>query len=348
MSTILISAIILNFNGRKWLPRCIGSLGEQTILSQIEIMVVDNASSDGSAQLAKELIDKTGASGKVLENGANLGYCEGNNRGAAAASGKYLMFLNTDLWLEKDCLEALTSSAESEKADCASPMVLDYDNDNFQFNGATGYDLFGYLSTPRLPIKAGRIFAVPGCALLVRKAVFDRVGGFDKEFFMYADEADLAWRLTLSGAKTITVPQSRVHHRGAAAANPKGDQRVVEFRTTEMVRFFATRNSLLLLLKNAQHLLLLLCVTQLVWVAVEITGVLLLTRSLRAVHRGYLLGVADVWRLRKHVLQERIRIQTFRQRGDWWMLRFLRLRLGRCHEIKRLFQLGPPKVNSAP
>jgi N-acetylglucosaminyl-diphospho-decaprenol L-rhamnosyltransferase len=345
MSAPLISAIILNFNGKKWLPRCIGSLGEQTILSQIEIVVVDNASSDGSAQLASDLIAKTGATGKLLETGANLGYCEGNNRGAAAATGKYLIFLNTDLWLEKDCLEALTKGAESAKADCASPMVLDYDNDNFQFNGATGYDAFGYLSTPRLPNKAGSIFAVPGCALLVTKAAFNRIGGFDKEFFMYADEADLAWRLNVSGAKTITVPQSRVHHRGAAAANPKGNEKVVEFRTTEMVRFFATRNSLLLLLKNAQHLLLFLCLTQLVWVGMEIIGVLLLTRSLRAVHRGYILAVADVWRLRNHVLQERIRIKTFRKRGDWWMLRFFRLRPGRWHEIKRVFQLGPPKVN---
>src|SRR5260221_3619634 len=207
-------------------------------------------------------------------------------------------------------------------------MNLDYDTNNFQFNGATGFELFGYLSSPSVPIKAGPIFAAPGCALLVRKELFERIGGFDKEFFMYADEADLAWRLNLAGARTITVPDARVHHRGAAAANPKGDEKLVEFRTTELVRFFATRNSFLLLLKNAQHLLLLLCISQFLWVFLETLWVFVITRSLSKVYRAYVLAIVDVWKFRKHVLRERDRIRTFRRRGDWWMLRFFRLRLG--------------------
>jgi GT2 family glycosyltransferase len=181
--------------------------------------------------------------------------------------------------------------------------------------------------------------------LLVRKDAFERLGGFDQEFFMYADEADLAWRLILSGSRIVTVPEARVHHRGAVAANPKGGEKVVEFRTNEMVRFFATRNSLLVLLKNAQHFLLLLVISQCVWVSMEMMAVLLITRKWSTIQRAYLRAFADIWRLRQHVIRERNRIRNLRRHGDFWMLRFVRLRPGRWLEVERLLRLGPPKVS---
>jgi GT2 family glycosyltransferase len=345
MTSPLVSVVILNFNGHTWLPRCIASLSQQTIIGQIEIIVADNASTDGSDRLAGELLARLPSNAKVLQNGGNLGYCEGNNRGALSASGEYLLFLNTDTWLESDCIEKLMNAAQEAKADSASPFVLDYDDNSFQGNGASGFDLFGYLTSGRTPMPAGRIFAAPGCALLVKKSVFQRLGGFDPEFFMYADEADLAWRLTLSSSRTITVPEARVHHRGAAAANPKGGARVVEFRTNEMVRFFATRNSFLVILKNAQHLLLLLCLTQCIWVVLEMLAVLVLTRQWGSVRRGYIRAFADLWRLRHHIVSERERVRTFRRHGDVWMLRFLRFRPGRWIDIEKLLRLGAPKVN---
>lgn len=347
MTGPLVSVVILNFNGRAWLPRCLESLGQQTILEQIEVIVADNASTDGSEQMASQLLASMRMEARVVQNGGNLGYCAGNNSGAQTAAGEYLLFLNTDTWLERDCLEKLLHTAESAAADSASPMVLDYDDNSFQGNGASGFDFFGYLTNRPNPLPAGTIFAAPGCALLVKKEIFQRLGGFDPQFFMYADEADLAWRLTLCGAVTITVPEARVHHRGAAAANPKGGEKVVEFRTNEMVRFFATRNSFLVILKNAQHVLLLLGLFQCLWVALEMLAVLVLTRRWSAVRRSYVRAFADLWRLRRHVLEERRRIGKLRRHGDWWMLRFLRLRPGRWVDIQKLFRLGPPKLNPA-
>lgn len=345
MTSPLVSVVILNFNGRAWLPRCIESLGNQTILDKVQVIVADNASTDGSDQVACQLLNQLRSDGKVVQNGGNLGYCEGNNRGAAEAQAKYLLFLNTDTWLEKDCIEKLVEGVEKLKADSASPMVLDYDDNSFQGNGAFGFDVFGYLTNKKKPLPDGIIFAAPGCALLVKKDVFERLGGFDKEFFMYADEADLAWRLTLSGARTITVPEARVHHRGAVAANPKGGEKVVEFRTNEMVRFFATRNSLLVILKNAQHLLLLLAFTQCLWVLLEMLAVLVITRRWSAVRLAYLRAFADLWRLRHHIAKERRRIRELRRHGDFWMIRFLRLRPGRWVDVQKLFRHGPPKLN---
>jgi GT2 family glycosyltransferase len=347
MKAPLVTVVILNYNGRHWLTRCLESLGKQTLLAKTEIVVADNASTDGSVELARELLARFALSGKVHENGGNFGYCEGNNRGAAQGAGKYLLFLNTDTWLEPDCLERLLEAAEAAGAESASPLVLEYENDRFQGNGANGFDLFGYLTNRKSPLPRGRIFAVPGCSLLVSRAAFEQVGGFDTELFMYADEADLAWRLTIAGALTVTVPEARVHHRGAVTANPKGGEKVVEFRTNEMVRFFATRNSLLVLLKNAQHVLLLLLLSQCVWVGAEMVAVLLLTRQWGVIRRAYLRAFADLWRLRKHIRRERNRLATLRRHGDFWMLRFLRLRPGRWLDIERLLRLGMPKVSPA-
>lgn len=345
MTQTLVSVVILNFNGTQWLPRCLQSLGEQSIVSQLEIIVADNASTDGSDKVASTILCGLSVKSRVVQNGGNLGYCEGNNRGALAAKGKYLFFLNTDTWLEKDCIEKLVETAELAEADSASPMVLNYDDNLFQGNGASGFDLFGYLTSPSRALPKQTIFAAPGCGLLVKKEAFDRLGRFDSKFFMYADEADLAWRLTLSGAITLTVPEARMHHRGAVAANPKGGEKVVEYRTNEMVRFFATRNSLLVLLKNAQHILLLLFLTQCVWVILELLAVLVITRRWSTVHRAYIRAFSEVWNLRHHVRSERRRIKSLRRHGDIWMLRFVRLRLGRWPDIKRVLRLGAPKIN---
>jgi GT2 family glycosyltransferase len=344
MTQTLVSVIILNFNGAKWLPRCLKSLGEQTIVSQLEIIVADNGSTDGSDKLASAILSALAINSQVVQNGGNLGYCEGNNRGAKSAQGKYLLFLNADTWLEPDCLEKLVGKVESANANGASPMVLNYNDNSFQCNGASGFDVFGYLTGPRAPLGDEPILAAPGCALLVEKSIFEQVGGFDPELYMYADEADLAWRLTLCGATTISVPAARVHHRGAVAANPKGGERVVEYRTNEMVRFLATRNSFLILLKNAEHLLLFLFVTQLFWILAEMLAVLAITRRFGTVRRTYLRAFGELWRLRHHVLAERQRIKSLRKHGDFWMTRFLRLRLGRLADLEKLVRYGPPHV----
>ncbi len=118
-----ISVIVLNYNGRQWIPPCLESLGKQTIFADLEIILTDNKSSDGSEALAAEWLARRGA-GRVVQNGANLGYCEANNNGAAVARGKYLLFLNNDTWLEPDCLERLFDEVEAVGADAATPQGL--------------------------------------------------------------------------------------------------------------------------------------------------------------------------------------------------------------------------------
>ena len=339
----LVSVIVLNYNGARWLERCLNSLRAQTIFDQIEVILADNVSSDGSERLGKQMVERL-PRGVFVQHNQNLGYCEGNNRAAEAANGQYLLFLNNDTWLEPRCLEQLLAEVQRTGAGAAAPQILNYDDDSFQSLGAFGFDLFGLASTRTGAAQTREVLMPEGCAYLIRRELFQELGRFDPEFFMFADELDLSWRVWLSGHRAVAVPSSKLHHRGAAQVNPAGGGATVEFRTSDTKRYYANRNSLLVLLKNARCLLLLLVPLQLLMLASEAIAGLLLVRRWSYVKRAYWDAVADCWRLRQHILAERRRIQQFRRRGDLWMLRFLRWRLNRWDEIQRLRRLGVPKV----
>ena len=341
----LLSVIVINYNGSPWLERCLVSLCDQTIADQIEIIVADNASTDQSDQLAAQLL-RDWPRGRVCHHGTNLGYSEGNNRAARDARGRYLFFLNNDTWLEPGCLECLVREIQATGSAAGAPLVMDYLDDVMQSAGAGGFDFFGLLSPQRGSFNCREVFVASGCSLLVETGWFRKLGGFDPEFFMYADEYDLCWRLWLAGGRVILAPSARLHHRGAAAVNPKGGGRMVELRTSDTKRYYANRNNLLTVLKNGQHLLLALVPLQLALLAAEALVMAAWTGRWTHVRRAYVAALRDCWRLRRHVLAERRRLRIVRRRGDLWMLRFLRGRLNRWEEIRRFRRFGPLRVDS--
>ncbi len=340
-----ISVVILNYNGQQWLERCFESLERQTIFPALEVIFSDNKSSDGSDQYAAAWLEKTGR-GRVVQNGANLYYCGANNNGAAAATGEFLLFLNNDTWLEPDCLEKLYDETVKAGADAAAPMVLDYTSDNYQGGGESCVDWFGIPTGGPAATSVIETFASPGCSLFVRTETFRKIGGFPPELLIYADETDVSWRVWISGGKIVCVPNARVHHRGAAVVNPEGKTVAVESRTSETKRFLANRNGILLLMKNGQHLLLLLLIPHLLLLLAEALVSLILVRRWSYVRKSYLSAIAAAFGMHQHVREWRKRISGFRQRGDFWMLRFLRLKPSRWDEVMRLFKFGAPKVDA--
>jgi GT2 family glycosyltransferase len=342
---IYVSVIVLNYNGAAWLERCLHSLRTQTIFHKIEVIVADNASPDGSAELAVQYL-KDWPNARVMPNGRNLGFAEGNNRPARLARGRYLFFLNNDAWLEPACIERLLAGVTSAGAVAACPLVLNYEDDSFQSAGAGGFDVFGLATSRRPPSTTRPVLMPEGCGYLIERERFLALGGFDPEFFMFAEEFDLSWRVWIAGGRACVVPEARLHHRGGAQVNPQGGGQVIEFRTSDRKRFFANRNNLLVLLKNAQHLLLLLLPLQLLLLALEAGAALFLVRRWSFVKAAYMDAVVDCWRLRSHVCQQRRLLRGLRKRGDFWMLRFLRGRLNRWDEFLRMLRFGPPKVSA--
>lgn len=338
-----VSVLLVCYNSSSWLPRCLESLRAQTIFDRIEVIIVDNASPEDPEALVRQLT--AGWTNAVyLQTGANLGFC-GANRGAAIAKGKYLYLLNPDVWLEPDCLEQFYRVTERAQAGGAGGTILEFDDDTLQARGCDGFDFCGYAMSPDVRVPLDEIFCFAGF-YFVRKDLYEKVGMLDEKFFLYGEELDLSWRILISGEKLIAVTPARVHHRGAVAVNPKGGTKMVEIRTTDSKRYYANRNHLLTLLKNAQHLLLLLLLPALALMMAEaLLGVVMLRRG-SFFTRSFVAPLRDCWRWRDHIRAERRRIRSFRRRGDWWMLRFFRFRFNRWADWKRMWKLGLPKVEA--
>lgn len=341
----LVSVLISNQNGTKWLPKCIESLRRQTIIDQMEIVMADNASTDDSVPLARKLLEGF-PGGIVIENGKDLGFTGGNNAAARASSGKYLFITNNDVWLEPDCLERLIAGTEAVKANGSTPLVLNYSDDSYQDLGFFGFDIFGLPSPSHQVADTRDVFIPGGCAYLIERELYNKIGGFDEALYMYAEEVDLSWRLWIAGGRAVTVPAARIHHRGAAGVNPAGGAQTVEFRTNDEKRFLTNRNTLLTILKSARHILLLLVPVQISFLFFESLFCVLMLRRLSYFRKAFLQAVCDCWRMRKHVLAERKRIAGFRLRSDWFLLRFLRIPLNRWFEVKRMFRFGVPRVDN--
>ena len=340
----LVSIVILNYNGAKWLDRCIESIREQTWFERLELIIADNLSKDGSDLQAEQLI-RGWSNGRFVQNGANLGFCEGNNRGAKGAKGRFLFFLNNDTWLEPNCMQRLLEEVIANGAAAATPIMFNYDDDSVQSAGGAGFDVFGLLSRETRSDRTIEIFTVGGCSYLIETELFWRLGGFDSELFMYADEYDLTWRVWSAGRSALLVPSARLHHRGAANVNPKGGAREVEFRTSEAKRYYSNRNGLVVVFKNAQHLLLLLGFAQVGWLLFEGIVLSILARRARVFGQCYLRAIRDAWGMRGHIHKERARLRGLRRCGDVGLLRFFRLRLNRWDEFRRMLQLGMPRVD---
>lgn len=264
-----ISLVILNYNGAQWLDRCLESICRQTAASRLEVIITDNGSKDASREICERYASRLSAL-RFINNGKNLWYCEANNIGAAEARSPLIFILNNDLWLEPDCVEILLKhSEERPDAQLFSPRVLNYDDNTFQGFGARGLDWFGVCSSTPDHAASRELFSGFGCAFVIRKDFFFKVGAYPPELLIYGDELDLGWRVLAAGGRVISTPGAKVHHRGSAVANPAGGTKHVELRTNEMKRFLSVRNGILLLLKNCQHILLLMLVPHLLMLSAE-------------------------------------------------------------------------------
>lgn len=217
----LVSVVVLNWNGSQVVERCLHSLHEQTY-HPLEVIVVDNASTDGSEDLVKKKFPWV----KLIVNDKNLGFGGGNNVGIRASHGQYILILNNDARLDPDCIKELKKSLEKDKqyGACASKILLD---DNGTLLDAAGITIY----KDGLSIGRGRlecadqyhaeeeVFFASGCACLFRKEMLDDIGLFDEEFFAYADDTDMGWRARLAGWKCIYNPKAVVYHLHSASTS---------------------------------------------------------------------------------------------------------------------------------
>lgn len=213
--------------------------------------MVDNASSDGSPDWVAENHPDI----NLVRCSDNYGYAGGCNRGAAATSGEFLLFLNNDTIHEPGWIEPLVETIIADESVAAvQPKILNYfERNKFDYAGGAG----GALDVLCYPFARGRLFLTleedigqyddnarifwaSGTAFLVRRAVFEESGGFDESFFAHQEEIDLQWRFHLMGYSVAAAPKSVVYHRNAATLPMDSPWK----------KYLNHRNSLLMLLSN--------------------------------------------------------------------------------------------------
>ncbi len=263
--TPLISVVIVNYNGGAFLQEAINALSRQT-LKDFELIVFDNASSDGSA----DALDLTGlAEPRLIRHSDNIGFAAGNNRAAEEARGKWLALLNPDTVAAPDWLEKLVAASQaypdcrnfaSAQLDLNNPDLLDGAGDAYLIFGFPWRGGFGRPASELPP--SGWVFSACGAAAMYDRDLFLSLGGFDERFFCYCEDVDLGFRLQLAGHDCRFVSDAVVRHAGSGIAG----------RASAFSTYHGTRNRVWTYFKNMS------------------AGVLLLTIAGHIVLTGYILA----------------------------------------------------------
>jgi len=258
-----VSIIIVNFNGKEFLRRCLTSL-LTTNYPNFEIIIVDNASTDGSVELIEKLFGSYSHI-RVIKNSENLGHAEGCNLGAKVAKGNYLVFLDSDteikvggcinknnerLYVPQNWLSELVKVMEGDKSIgiAQAKMVLAKDSRLLDYTClaidalGTWHATYG-LREDVLKHNFEILAASSGCCI-VRRRVFEEVGGFDSDYFIYDDDTDFSLRTRLLGYKVVLVPSAVIVHRGSVlrGINPRTVYHSAKNRACTMLKNYELRN----------------------------------------------------------------------------------------------------------
>ncbi len=218
-ASVAVRIVVLNWNGRQWLEGCLDALRRQEGCS-FEVLLVDNASTDGSVAFVRERFPEC----HVLVLDTNLGFATGNNAGARGATAPYLVFLNNDTLVQPGWLAALLRAAEGDRhvglvtshiVYMDRPEVVDSAGDGYLRCGG-GFKRGHGQSIDRA---AGdrEVFGACGAAFLIRRELFERLGGFDEDYFMVYEDVDLSYRARLAGSRIVLASGALVRHAGSAS-----------------------------------------------------------------------------------------------------------------------------------
>ena len=217
-----VSLIVLSYKSDAYIDRCLGAL----VGFDAEIILADN----GSPGFDAEAIRQKYSSVTVLPFTENLGFAAGNNRAAESAKGEWLGFINPDAFADAGWLDAMRRAIAAHpygrlftslQIDAADPSRLDGQGDGMTFFGFPYRAGFGQPMPAHLDIRDA--FSPCGAAMLIRRDLFERLGGFDERFFCYCEDADLGFRARLSGERCLFVPDAQVAHIGSATLGARSD-----------------------------------------------------------------------------------------------------------------------------
>ena len=336
-SSPLVSVCIANYNGMEVIDDCLRSVLEQEGRIPVEILIHDDASSDGSAAYIRNRYPDV----KLIESPENAGFCVANNRMATAARGKYLLLLNNDAALYPDALQTLLS--EADRLD--QPAILGLP----QFDAASGelvdigslFDPF-LNPVPNLNPLRSEVGMVIGACLWVPKGLWEELGGFPEWFGSIAEDMYLCCRARLAGHPVRALPVSGYRHWQGRSF---GGNRVKEGQldTTYRRRALSERNkSFVMALAYPAPLFQLIFPLHLALLLVEGLALTLIKKEWRVFRDIYLTCLRSLWRERKRLFCLRLEIQAGKTIP--WRT-FVAPFLWRPHKLGLLLRHGVPRIS---
>ncbi|MBN1507013.1 MAG: glycosyltransferase family 2 protein [Sedimentisphaerales bacterium] len=255
-----VSIIIVNWNTRDILRDCLKSVYTRTEDIIFEVIVVDNASSDGSADMIRREFPPV----RLIENTENKGFAAANNQGMRIAQGRYVLLLNSDTIVLDDAIQRAVRFADGHlEAGVVGCRTLNADRSLqitcFMFPSVLNLVLwitYLYKVFPRSRFwgrarmtwwdrdDAREVDVVTGCFMLVRRDAIDRVGLMDEQFFMYAEEADWCYRFCQAGYKRLFTPEAQIIHLGGASSDQIKPRMIAAWRKSTLL-YFKKHTSLL-------------------------------------------------------------------------------------------------------
>lgn len=215
-----LSIIIVNYNGKIYVDKCVNSIFSSNF-KDLEVIVVDNGSFDGSIGYLKEKYKAYADRFKTVFLEKNYGPAFARNKGVRIAKGKYIGFLDNDTEVEKKWAEVAISEFENNKkiGIIQSKLILSKERNKLDYAGEyLGQNGFLVQRAKGGEVDCGQydqkveILAAKSAGMFIKKEVFDKIGGFDSDYFIYVEETDLGWRTWLAGYKVIFIPESIVYH----------------------------------------------------------------------------------------------------------------------------------------
>ena len=238
-----VTVIIPNWNGKEYISQCLDSLKDQSV-GQVPVIVVDNASEDGSRECVAEQYPWV----KLISLEHNYGFCRAVNEGIRAAQTKYVILLNNDIRADRDFVRYLLLRAgKNEKLFSCQAKMLQMDHPDRIDNAGDQYCALGWAYTRGKDCPAdkfsepAKIFSACGGAVLYRREVFDQIGLFDEAHFAYLEDVDVGYRAQICGYENWYEPQAVVYHKGSAATGSRHNT----FKVSH-----ASRNNIYLIYKN--------------------------------------------------------------------------------------------------
>lgn len=235
----LVSIVIVNYNGQKFLEKCLQSL-TQTNYKNYEIIVIDNNSTDDSIDFIKNNFLKI----QLLELNKNFGFAIPNNMGAKIAKGKYLVFLNNDTTVTPDWLTELVSALENNNEITIGQSLLVLPNGNIDSSGDYIDEIGRAYSSTDHPKEIRHILSARAACMILRKDIFLDMGGFDENYFASFEDIEFGWRAWLWGYTVSLIPKSIVYHLGGQTIE----------KIPDVISFHGVKNNILLRLTNFDRL----------------------------------------------------------------------------------------------